>query len=76
MASVTVQERQRDFRGVLDQLQPVEELVVTDGGRTVARLARDETALGPAKAGCNPRPGFWMAPDFDAPLDDFEEGGE
>lgn len=78
MSSVTVQELQSDFLSVLKRLQPGEEVVVTDGDQTVARMAKTVTGpwpsvAGSAKAGCYARPGFWMAPDFDAPLDDFKE---
>ncbi len=29
--------------------------------------------LQPGEAGSYRKPGFWMAPDFDAPIDDFKE---
>ena len=71
MSTATVQELQANFLGVLDRLQPGEELAVTDGQQTVARVTKGDFPS-PAKAGCYAKPGFHMAADFNAPLDDFK----
>lgn len=78
MSTVTVQELQADFLGVVGRLRPGEVVEVTADQKVVARVTKGNpgpwpSEPGTAKAGCYARPGFWMAPDFDAPLDDFKE---
>jgi antitoxin (DNA-binding transcriptional repressor) of toxin-antitoxin stability system len=78
MTTATVQEVQADFLGVLARLQPGEVVEVTADEKVVAHVTCRNpgpwpSVAGTAKAGCYARPGFWMAPDFDAPLDDFKE---
>jgi antitoxin (DNA-binding transcriptional repressor) of toxin-antitoxin stability system len=73
MPSVTVQELQADFLSVLSRLQPGEELCVLDGERTVAWMTKPSVGPWPSVAGSAKSRKFWMAPDFDAPLDDFKE---
>lgn len=78
MSTVTVQELQADFLGILARLQPGAAVEVTADEKVVALVTSRNpgpwpSEPGPAKAGCYARPGFWMAPDFDAPLDDFKE---
>ena len=50
-----------------------EPLVLTQDGEPVATLSRNPKTLWPCKAGSAKDTPFWMAPDFDAPLDDFRE---
>jgi antitoxin (DNA-binding transcriptional repressor) of toxin-antitoxin stability system len=78
VSTVSVQELQADFLGVLGRVQPGDVLEVTANERVVARVTSCRpgpwpSQAGTAKAGCYARPGFWMAPDFGAPLDDFKE---
>lgn len=78
VSTATVQELQADFLGVLARLRPGEVVEVTADEKVVALVTcRNHgpwpSEAGIAKAGCYARPGFWMAPDFDAPLDDFKE---
>jgi prevent-host-death family protein len=74
MSSVTLEEAQANLAQLIGKLQPGEEIIITSGNRPVARL------IGEAKQTQQPRkPGtlkgtvLYMAPDFDAPLEDFKE---
>jgi prevent-host-death family protein len=73
MNTVTLEEAQTDFAGLLNRLQPGEELTITSQGHPVAQVRKAEATSWPSKAGSYHKPEFWMAPDFDAPLDDFKE---
>ncbi len=75
MATVTIEEAQDKLVDLIHTLQPDEEVVITENNRPVARL----TPV-PQPVQRTPRlPGTlrgtvkYMAPDFDAPLEDFKE---
>ena len=74
MSTVTIEEAQARLPELIDRLAPGEELVITRGEQPVAKL------IGQARPEHPPRrPGtlrgsvLYMAPDFDAPLEDFKE---
>ncbi len=75
MTNVTLQEAQADFFAVLQKLQPGEEVVITDNGQTLARVQKTQPEMPPAprKAGSAKDKILWIAPDFDAPLEDFKD---
>lgn len=50
-----------------------EELILTTDGVPVAVVKRLERTSWPSVAGTAKDRSFWMAPDFDAPLEDFAE---
>jgi antitoxin (DNA-binding transcriptional repressor) of toxin-antitoxin stability system len=52
---------------------PGEELVLTANGEPVAVVTRPSRTSWPSQPGTAKDRSFWMAPDFDAPLDDFAE---
>ena len=70
-ASITVEEAQAHLKEIIGQLAPGEELVITDHQQPVATLV----AARPAERKLGTMRGTvrYMAPDFDAPLDDFKE---
>lgn len=74
MSSVTLEEAQARLPQLLERLQPGEEIIITRDQEPVARLigearpARRPRTLGTMKGSV-----LYMAPDFDAPLDDFKE---
>lgn len=73
MAIVTIQEAQAGLRDLIHKLVPGEEVVITENDQPVAKLARTEQKKQwPCKAG-SAKGKIWMAPDFDAPLEDFKE---
>ena len=73
MATVTLDEAQAQLPKLLAQLQPGEELTITTQGQPLAQVKKVERTSWPCQAGCYYQPGFLMAPDFDAPLNDFRE---
>lgn len=73
MANVTIQEAQAKLPQLIDGMSPGEEFAITQEGQIVARLKKTERTSWPCKAGSYRKAEFWMAPDFDTPLDDFKE---
>jgi prevent-host-death family protein len=75
MAIVTIEEAQAKLPEIIHQMQPGEEVVITEDNRPVARIVGAQS-VPRAKAR---QPGtlrgtvLYMAPDFDAPLEDFKE---
>lgn len=57
---------------LLDDVEKGERVFITRRGKRVAELGPVRSGR-KAKRGCAKGPGFYMAPDFDEPLDDFKE---
>ncbi len=55
---------------------PGEELVLTTDGEPVAIVTRPPRESWPSRPGTAKDRSLWMAPNFDAPLDDFAESME
>jgi prevent-host-death family protein len=73
MVTVTIQEAQAQLLDLIHRLQDGEEVVITENDQPVAKLARTEPKKQwPCKAG-SAEGQIWMAPDFDARLQDFKE---
>ncbi len=70
--TATIEDVQARLPEILDALAPGEEVIVTRDGKPVAtlvpRLPKGVPILGRGKGMVT-----YMAPDFDAPLDDFKE---
>jgi len=75
MSTVTLEEAQAHLSELIERLHPGEEILITDQGQPLAQVKRAERSSWPCKAGSYRKDEFWMAPDFDAPLDDFKEIG-
>jgi len=73
MPTVTLADAQAHLPELLEQLQPGEEITITDRGMPLAQVKKAERTSWPCKAGSYQKAEFWMAPDFDAPLDEFRE---
>jgi antitoxin (DNA-binding transcriptional repressor) of toxin-antitoxin stability system len=73
MSVVTIQEVQAHLPELLEKLQPGEELTITDAGQVLAQLKKTAPTVRACKYGSYRKAEFWMASDFDAPLDDFKE---
>ncbi len=64
---------------LVGRLAPGDEIVLTRGQTPVARLVGDAAPVAPPAAVTRPGPGLlrgailYMAPDFDAPLEDMKE---
>ena len=53
--------------------QPGGEMTITDHGQPLAQVKKVERTSWPCKAGSYRKVEFRMAPDFDAPLEEFKE---
>lgn len=74
MSKVSIEDAQARLAELIRDMSPGDELIITAGSRPVARLT---TTTGPQET--TPRqPGTlsgtvtWMAPDFDAPVPEFQ----
>jgi antitoxin (DNA-binding transcriptional repressor) of toxin-antitoxin stability system len=73
MSEVTLQEAQAKLADLIHQLIPGQELVITENDEPVAKLVRIASRIWePCQAG-SAKGKIWMAPDFDAPLEEFKE---
>ena len=74
MSTVTIENAQAHLSELIDQMQPGEEIVILRSDLPIAKLV-GQSPERPQRS----RPGFMkgtvisMAPDFDAPLEDFKE---
>ena len=73
MTTVTLEEAQAKLPEIIERLIPGEEITITDHGQPLAQVKRAERTSWPCKAGSYRKAEFWMAPDFDAPLEEFRE---
>lgn len=73
MATITLAEAQSRLPELLLEMLPGEEMTIVEQGQPVASVKKAERTSWPCKAGSYKTPGFWMAPDFDAPLEEFKE---
>ena len=76
MATVSIEDAQARLPELIEQLHPGEELVITQDQKPVARLIAVGQREGPPpRRQLDTLKGTvrHMAPDFDAPLDDFKE---
>ena len=75
MATVTIQEAQARLPELIQRLTAGDELVITEDDQPVARLLQPAPAPQPNRRRLGTMKGtvLYMAPDFDAPLDDFQE---
>jgi antitoxin (DNA-binding transcriptional repressor) of toxin-antitoxin stability system len=71
--TITIEEAQERLAELIGELTPGEEVVITEGDRPVAKLTRQPDGLWPCQPGSAKNTSHWMAPDFNAPLDDFRE---
>ena len=61
------------LRQLVDGMVPGEELVLTAQGEPKAAVTKPVRTSWPCQPGTAKDTKFWMAPDFDAPLEDFAE---
>jgi len=74
MPTVTVEEAQSKLTELIHHLTPGEEVVITENNQPVARLiAAAPPQRKPRQPGTLKGTVLYMAPDFDAPLDEFKE---
>lgn len=75
MTTVTLEEAQSKLSELIHELSPGEELVITENEQPVARIVgeADQIEKRPRQPGTLRGTVIYMAPDFDAPLEDFNE---
>jgi antitoxin (DNA-binding transcriptional repressor) of toxin-antitoxin stability system len=73
MYIVTLEEAQARLPALLEELQPGEEMTITNQGQPLAQVKKTPRNSWPCKAGSYRKAEFHMASDFDAPLEDFRE---
>jgi prevent-host-death family protein len=74
MSTVTIEDAQARLKELIEHLRPGEEVVITRDQKPVARLTLAAEQEAPRrKLGTLKGTVRYMAPDFDAPLDDFKE---
>jgi prevent-host-death family protein len=72
MTTISIQEAQAGLSDLIHRLMPGEEVVITENNPPVARLIPAERPT-ERKLGTLKGTVISMSPDFDAPLDDFED---
>lgn len=74
MSTMTIQEVQAQLMSVIHQLTPGDEVVITENNQPVARLmpASPIPVKMPRQPGTLRGTVLYMAPDFNAPLEDFK----
>jgi len=73
MSSIPLAEAQARLPQLIADLRPGEEVVLVQNGSPVARLIRSGHSAWPCQPGSAKHLPHWMAPDFDAPLEDFRD---
>jgi antitoxin (DNA-binding transcriptional repressor) of toxin-antitoxin stability system len=73
MATVNIEDAQAHLTQIIAGLNPGEPLLITKDGEPIATLTRSRPKQWSCKAGSAKDTTHWMAPDFDAPLEDFRE---
>ena len=73
MTSVTIEEAQANLPEIVRQLQPGEEITITDHEEPLAQVRRAPRTSWPCKAGSAKDSILRIASDFDAPLDELRE---
>jgi antitoxin (DNA-binding transcriptional repressor) of toxin-antitoxin stability system len=72
MSTISLQEARARLPELLQELVPGQQITITDGGQPLAQIKKAERTSWPCKAG-SAAGKVWMAPDFDAPIEDFKE---
>ncbi|MCC5849152.1 MAG: type II toxin-antitoxin system Phd/YefM family antitoxin [Verrucomicrobia bacterium] len=66
-------EAKTHFSKLLEEVQAGTKIIVTRHGKPVAEIQTPSTKKKKARFGCAKSPNFYMADDFDAPLEEFRE---
>jgi len=72
-SKVNIEDAQAHLQQLIAGLNPGEPVTITKDGEPVATLTRAPLKTWPCKAGTAKDTSHWMAPDFDAPLEDFRD---
>jgi antitoxin (DNA-binding transcriptional repressor) of toxin-antitoxin stability system len=73
MATINLDDAKAHLGEIISGLNPGQDVVIVQEGEPVATLTRTRANHWPCRAGSAKDTQHWMAPDFDAPLEDFRE---
>ena len=73
MTTISIQQAQVQLPDIIHALVPGEEVVITENNEPVARIVPPVPSQPPRQLGTLRGTVLHMAPDFDAPLDEFKE---
>jgi antitoxin (DNA-binding transcriptional repressor) of toxin-antitoxin stability system len=73
MSTIDIDSAQAHLPEIISALLPGEQVMIIDSGDPLATLTRTPSKRWPCKAGSAKHTKHWMAPDFDAPLDEFQD---
>jgi prevent-host-death family protein len=74
MSTITIEEAQAQLAALIDNLRAGEEIVITRNHKPIAKLTGEgQPERPPRQPGTLKGTVLYMAADFDAPLEDFEE---
>ena len=73
MVTVNLDDAKANLPEIISGLSPGEQAVIVKDGEPIAMLTRSRPKQWPCKAGSAKDTKHRMAPDFDAPLEDFRE---
>jgi len=73
MPTISLSDASERLPEIISGLRPGEELLIVEGSQPLATLTRSSAGQWPCQAGSARHLPHWMAPDFDAPLEDFRE---
>ncbi len=71
--TIPVEDAGLRLREIIEALDPTDEITILADGEPIANLRRHQRKTWPCQPGTAKDTKHWMAPDFDAPLDDFRE---
>lgn len=74
MPSISIHEAQATLPDLIHRLTPGEEIILTENDQPVAKLVATPSQPRPVpRLGTQRGSVLYLAPDFDAPLEDFQE---
>jgi antitoxin (DNA-binding transcriptional repressor) of toxin-antitoxin stability system len=73
MSTVNINDASAHLPEIIFGLNPGEQLTIVDSGEPLATLTRTSPKQWPCKAGSAKDTRHWIAPNFDAPLDELRE---
>jgi antitoxin (DNA-binding transcriptional repressor) of toxin-antitoxin stability system len=73
MATIPIQQAQAELPALIHGLAPGDELIITENNKPVARIVSSAPNSRKRQLGSMPGTVLHMAPDFDAPLDEFSD---
>lgn len=71
--TISLEDAQARLPDLIEQLLPGQEITIVAQGKPLAHMKKAERTSWPCQAGSYRKAEFWMAPDFDAPLEEFKE---